>query len=320
LAVDASLELDAARIAWARTAVQFFYMGSADRMAPLLARVEAVGGPAAATPQAAGHIYEALAVRGDEVARIRFGEQAIASFEVAGDERNACTLRIVVGFGLNELGAYRRAVPILGAALASAERLALHNVQAVANAQLGHAWSCSGDLDGAEGALGRALTAFRGQGNLLMEGAALTYLAATALARGDVAGAERHALAAIAAVGEGWMARAAAEAALARVRLAQGAPLEAVAAARAALAALARTGERAPRRGLIRLALAEALHGAGKLDEARAALRDARDRIVARAAELDESLRADFLGAQPDHARTLRWAEEWQVSSASSGS
>jgi tetratricopeptide (TPR) repeat protein len=311
LAVDASLELDAARIAWARTAVQFFYTGSVDRMAPLLARIDAVGGPAAATPQAAGHIYEALAVRGDEVARIRFGEQAIAAFAVAGDERNACTLRIVVGFGLNELGAYRRAVPILGAALASAERLGLHNVQAVANAQLGHAWSCSGDLDGAEGALGRALAAFRVQDNRLMQGAALTYLAATALARGDAAGAERHALAAIAAVGEAWMARAGAEAVLARVRLAQGAPLEAVAAARAAVAALTRTGERAPRKGLIRLALAEALHGAGQLDEARAALRDATDRIVARAAELDEPLRADFLAAQPDHARTLRWAEEW---------
>jgi tetratricopeptide (TPR) repeat protein/predicted Ser/Thr protein kinase len=310
LAVDPGLDLDAARIAWARTAVQLFYVGVIDRMAALIARIEATGGAAAATPQAAGHIYEALAVRGDELARIRFGEQAIAAFEAAGDERNACTQRIVVGFGLNELGSYRRAVAILGAALASAERLGLHNVLAVANLQLGLAWSCSGELDGAEAALGRALAAFEGQGNRLMQAAALTYVAATALARGDLARAERHALAALAAAGEAWMARAGAEAMLARVRLAQGAPLEAVTAARAAVTALARTGERAPRKGLIRLALAEALHGAGQLDEARAALGDARDRIVARAAELDPSLRADFL-AQPEHARTLRWAEEW---------
>jgi hypothetical protein len=98
---------------------------------------------------------------------------------------------------------------------------------------------------------------------------------------------------------------------LARIRLAQGANGEALVAARAASAALAKGGERAVRKGFVRLALAEALHAAGDDDEARAALRDARDRILARAAELDDALRADFVDAQPDHARTLRWAAEW---------
>ena len=311
LAADASLELDAARVAWARTAVQFCYMGMLDHADRLLARIESVGGPAAAPPQAAGHIYEALAVRGDELARIRFGDQAIAAFEAAGDERNACNLRIVVSFGLNELGAYRRSMPLLRTTLASAERLGLHNVQATASMQLGLATYCTGELDAAEELVTRALLACRAQGNRLMEGAALSYLAAIALARGDVATAERHAHAAIAVVGEMWMARASVEATLARVRLAQGATGEALVAARAACAALAKAGERTARKGLVRLVLAEALHAAGQLDEAREALRDASDRILARAAELDEPLRADFLGAQPDHARTLRWAEEW---------
>jgi predicted negative regulator of RcsB-dependent stress response len=311
LAADASFELDAARVAWARTATQFCYMGMLDYADRLLARIESVGGAAAAPPQAAGYIYEALAVRGDELARIRFGDRAIAAFEAAGDERNACNLRIAVSFGLNELGAYRRSMPLLRTTLGSAERFGLHNVQATAGIQLGLAMYCTGDLSGAEELLMRALLACRTQGNRLMEGAALSYLATIALARGDVATAERHLHTTIAVAGETWMLRASVDAMLARVRLAQGAPGEALIDARAACAAMAKAGERTTRKGLVRLVLAEALHAAGKLDEAREALREAQGQIRARAAELDETLRGDFLAAQPDHARTLRWAEEW---------
>jgi hypothetical protein len=310
LAADASLEIDAARIAWARTALQFCYMGMLDHADRLLARIESVGGPAAAPPYAAGYIYEVLGVRGDELARIRFGDQAIAAFEAAGDERNACNVRIVVGFGLNELGAYRRSMLLLRTTLASAERLGLHNVQGTSSMQLGLATYYAGDLDAAEELVTRALLACRAQGNRLMEGAALSYLAAIALARGDVTAAERHVHASIAVLGEMWWARAPVEATLARIRLAQGAPAEALVAARAACAGLAKAGERTTRKGLVRLVLAEALHAAGQLGEAREALRQAKERILARAAELDESLRGDFLEAQPEHARTLQWAEE----------
>jgi ATP/maltotriose-dependent transcriptional regulator MalT len=133
-----------------------------------------------------------------------------------------------------------------------------------------------------------------------------------------VATAERHLQSSIALVGEMWMLRASVDAMLARVRLAQGATAEALVAARSACAALTKAGERTVRKGLVWLVLAEALHADGRLDEAREALRDARDRILARAAELDEPLRADFLGAQPDHARTLKWSEEWLVRERSS--
>jgi ATP/maltotriose-dependent transcriptional regulator MalT len=288
-------------------------MGMIDQTDRLLARIESVGGPAAAPPQTAGYIYEGLAVRGDEVTRIRNGEQAIAAFEAAGDERNACNLRIVVSYGLNELGAYRRSMPLLRTTLASAERLGLHNVQATANLQLGLATYCTGDLDAAQELVTRALLACRAQGNRLMEGVALSYLAGIALARGDLATADRHAHTAIGVVGEHPIVRAFFDATLARVRLAQGAPGEALVAARNACAALAKGGERAARKGLVRLVLAEALLAAGHKDESRNALREARDRLLARAAELDEHMRADFLGAQPDHARTLRWAEELLV-------
>jgi hypothetical protein len=311
LAADASLELDAARVAWARTALQFCYMGMLDHADRLLARIESVGGPAAAPPQVAGYIYEVFAVRGDEMARLRFGDQAIAAFEAAGDERNACNLRIVVSFGLNELGAYRRSMSLLRTTLASAERLGLHNAQATASLQLGVAMYIGGELDAAEELLMRAVRACRVQGNRLMEGGAVSYLAAVALARGDLATAERHVHSAIAVAGEASQLRASVDATLARIRLAQEAKSEALVAARAACVALTKAAERTLRKGFIRLVLAEALHAAGHEDEARAALRDARDRILARVAELDDSLRADFVNAQPEHAQTLRWAEAW---------
>jgi hypothetical protein len=311
LSADAGPEPDAARVAWARTAVQFCYVGMLDHADRLLARIEAAGGPAAAPPQAAGYIYEALAVRGDELTRIRLGDRAIAAFEAAGDERNACNLRIVVSFGLNELGGYRRVIPLLRTTLASAERIGLHNVQATASLQLGAATYYAGDLPAAEELTTRALLEFRAQGNRLMQGAALSYLAAIALAHGDATTAEQHAHASIAAIGEMWMARAAVDATLARVHLARGANGEALVAARAASTALGKAGERTSRKGLVRLVLAEALLAAGQVDEARVALREAAARIRARAVDLDEELRADFLGAQPEHARTLRWAEEW---------
>jgi hypothetical protein len=286
-------------------------MGMLEQADRLLARIASVGGPEAAHPQAAGYIYEALAVRGDEMARLRFGEHAIAAFEGAGDERNACNVRIVVSFALNELGAFRRSMPLLRTTLASAERLGLHNAQATASLQLGIATYCTGDLDAAEELLMRAVHACQAQGNRLMEGGAVSYLAAIALARGDLATAERHALTTIAGIGEAWQLRPSVDATLARIRLAQGARAEALAAARAACAALEKAGERALRKGFVRLVLVEALHAAGEEDEARAALRDAKGRILARAAVLDESLRADFVNAQAEHARTLRWAEEW---------
>jgi len=202
-------------------------------------------------------------------------------------------------------------VPMLRSALTSAERLGLHNAQATSSLQLGTALFCLAELDEAQVLVTRSIAALEGQGNRLMNGAAHLYLAMILLARGDVIEAERHALAAIGDLGEVWMARAAAEATLARVRIARGATGDALDAARAGMVALTKGGERTSRKGLVRLVLAEALHAAGNLDEAAAVLRDARARILARANELDEHLRGDFLGVQPEHVRTLRWAEEW---------
>jgi predicted Ser/Thr protein kinase len=319
LAVDASVEVDAAKIAWARAAVQLANAGLYDRADALLARIDAAGGAAGATPIAAGHIHEAVAVRGDDLSRIREGARAAAAFEAAGDARNACHMSLFFGFGMNELGGYRAWLPKLRRALASAERLGLVNVAAVANGQLAHALWGIGELGEAEEAAKRAIGSFGAQKNGVMEGTALAYLAAVLLARGEIEAAERNARAALALhAGRAPWQRAASAAILARAQVARGAADDALQSARAASEAMTEGGERTLRKGLVRLALAEALHAAGHEDEARAALADARDRLLARAAQIDEELRADFLTAQPEHARTRSWAAEWLDASVSS--
>jgi hypothetical protein len=311
VAADATLELDAARIAWARTALQFSNLMLYGRADAMLARVEAAGGAAAATDLAAGYIYSAMAYRGEEVSRVRYGEAAVRSFEAAGDERNACLESLTVGHGMLEIGGFRRWLPRLRTALATAERLGLAHAAAVATMQLGCVLRGLGELAEGEKAATRALAAFRAQGNRVLSAATLHYLALIELDRGDPGAAERSSRDALGLCGAIWWLQAPIEATLGNALLGLGKADLALVAARSAADALEKGGERTGLKGLVRLVLALALHAAGRDEEARAALAEARERLLARAANLDEDLRADFLTALPENARTLRLADEW---------
>jgi hypothetical protein len=70
----------------------------------------------------------------------------------------------------------------------------------------------------------------------------------------------------------------------------------------------------------VRLAYAEALHAMGREDAARAAIGDARTRLLARAAKISEAVwRESFLTYVPDNARTLALADDWLVPTAVDG-
>lgn len=64
---------------------------------------------------------------------------------------------------------------------------------------------------------------------------------------------------------------------------------------------------------VLRLARAEALHALGRIDEARAAIGEARERVLRIAATLDgrAELREAFVAAMTANARTIRLAGEW---------
>jgi tetratricopeptide (TPR) repeat protein len=101
---------------------------------------------------------------------------------------------------------------------------------------------------------------------------------------------------------------------LAAVRLAQGRVIEAREAAEEAVARCTAMGGgcgmfRGP---AIRLARAELLHATGELDAARAAIAEARARLLAVADKIiDPDRRAGFLEGVPENARTLALARVW---------
>jgi hypothetical protein len=102
-------------------------------------------------------------------------------------------------------------------------------------------------------------------------------------------------------------------ASLARVRLAQGRAADALAVAESAFARAEAMGGYAMFRGaFLRLTRAEVLHATGALAPARAAIADARARLLAIADQIrDPAYRASFLDHVPEHARTLALARAW---------
>jgi eukaryotic-like serine/threonine-protein kinase len=104
--------------------------------------------------------------------------------------------------------------------------------------------------------------------------------------------------------------------ALALVALQQGRPSEALAHAERALDRV-RTGPSIPR-GPLSLIRAEALHALNRVDEARVAIRAARDEVLRIAAGIaDASLRESYLTRLVCNARTLELAETWLANEAS---
>jgi hypothetical protein len=100
---------------------------------------------------------------------------------------------------------------------------------------------------------------------------------------------------------------------LAGLRLAQGRAADALAAAEQAMARYAAMGACGVfRAAFVRLAHAEALHATGAHDAARAAIAQARARVLAIAGRIsDPDYRAGFLAHVPENARTLALAATW---------
>jgi tetratricopeptide (TPR) repeat protein len=100
---------------------------------------------------------------------------------------------------------------------------------------------------------------------------------------------------------------------LAALRLAQGRAAEALAAAEQAMARYAAMGACGMfRAAFVRLAHAEALDATGAHDAARAAIAQARARVLAIAGRIsDPDYRASFLAQVPENARTLDLAATW---------
>ncbi|APR76696.1 Adenylate cyclase [Minicystis rosea] len=301
----------AAVSAVARLAGSLLHDGQHALAEALIAEIDRVASPLAERDfTVAARVYALHASRalcyGDPAASLRYTELSIPSYAYTGDRRNACLGRVNAAHALLQLGDDGKAERALRSALADAERMGLANVSALGRQNLAAALLRQGVLDEARAAATAAITAFAAQSNRRQEGRSRAYLAEILAAGGDLEGAEREARAAVVCVGSIPPLSAFALGVLSRVLLARKDPRAALDHARegSALAeALAGMEEGEAR---LRLALAESLSAIGDRAGAARAIQAAHDRLLARAARIDDAgRRTSFLRRVPENARTL---------------
>jgi hypothetical protein len=258
------------------------------------------------------HVYPELYGGSDVWAALRHAEAARAAFVEIADVRNAMSAQCFAAHARGRLGDFDRAERELRAVPSDG----LNLVSATRDTHLMHLLIDRRRFDEARAHIDARILSARARGGpaaALVEAGARWVLGEIALRTGDAAAAEREILAAL----DGGLRTLildlpAALAVLAAARLALGRPGEALASAREAMEALARTGTSGFREGAIHLVHAEALAAAGDRQAARAAVAEARDRLLALAQRVeDPALRRSYLEQIPEHARTLDLARAW---------
>jgi tetratricopeptide (TPR) repeat protein len=306
--------LDAHVIALARAATQLLFAGRFEDADALLARLEQLAEGLLDRPAVAGRVHEVRAwsrlFAGDPSAYLRLSEDAAGAFAAAGDARNAAIARLNVAYGSMQIGAFEQAEAVLREIIAVDTRLGISAVTAEHN--LGMVLGYLGKLDEARRVEAAAVAAFASLGNLRMEAGSRMYLARilALLGRGEEAVAEaRQALSLTPGTSP---LRPHALGMLAGAELVRGRAAEALQAAREAMESLRAVGNTDEAEAFIHLVHAEALHATGATGAARAAVGEARARLLARAQKIaDPAAREGFLRRVPENARTLTLAEAW---------
>jgi serine/threonine protein kinase/tetratricopeptide (TPR) repeat protein len=308
----------------ARVAVRLFLLGKGDLARPLLLDAEAsVGALPVGDAIAMGRVFAAEAIRalfdGDSVGYLEKAKAAVASFEAAGNLRDACVQRVNVGGALSELGAYAEAEAVLRETATMVERLrmpshlaATGHTLCIALAQQGR--NDPGKLAEALAVAERALAVLAGQADARMEAGTRVYRAMVLglLGQKDESLAEARRAIDVAPPGSSFLPFA--HAVLADALLKLGETERAVETARGAMEMLLALPGTEGGESTVRLVLAEALAASGDRTGAVAAIREARDRLLARADELrDPAWRESLLTKVPEHARTLELAEAWDA-------
>jgi hypothetical protein len=186
-------------------------------------------------------------------------------------------------------------------------------IVALADQNLGMAVGLGGRLADGEAIERRALAFFSTTGDIWMTTACRTYLAWLLAARGHHDDALAEARRAVDDSASQRLSVGAALAMLAHVELAAGNAGAALDAATRGMAILDATGVLDDWEALLRLVYAQALDATGRTEDARAAMRAARDRLAVRAADLRSDMRGNFLDRVPENARTIALATAWGV-------
>jgi tetratricopeptide (TPR) repeat protein len=304
-------------IALARAAVVLLFAGSYDLAAPLLDRMEALAAAVVAPdPQMRARAGQARGVRavyaGDLGAAADLHRAVVAACDEAGDARLGCAQRANLGDILRQLGLHAEAERVLRLCLADAERMGLHGLAGAVQQNLGLVLAAVGLLADAAALEQASMDRCRAGDQPRSEAIARAYLAWVLGKAGELDAAEAHAAAAAEALAVAPPLRAHALAIGAGIALARGRTDEALARAREAMGVLESLGGLEEGEALVRLVHAEALHASGDLPGACRAVLAARAQVLTRAAKLvDPLVRASFLGAVAENARTLALAAAW---------
>jgi len=269
-------------------------------------------------PQVRGYLdlartFEVSYREADAWTALEHVRRAVASFEETDCRDRILMARILAGFYLACLGAYEEAEQILRGLRSGILHVLEFGVRQVS------AWIFlnRGALDEADEELRALIEIARGLRSDYYEGTYRRCRADALQRRGALEEAEREALAAIELLTMAPLDRAAALATLAAIQLAQGRAPEALRTAREAMAPQRSLGTLSLYDAIIRLAHAEALAATGDHAAAREALREARGRLLARAAKIsDPRVRQSFLERVPENARTLALAQQLEIKPA----
>jgi hypothetical protein len=239
--------------------------------------------------------------------------QAVAEFTRAGDVREVAMQQIQLAVARMEAGELVGAQQLVAESVASMDGLGIQGITAIGRGLLGHLTALAGDVDLGREITERSLSQHLAHGDRRNEAGTLLYLALIELLAEAPAAAVDVALrAARCAERRRPSLHAYALAVIGDATRRAGNASEAVSHTQRAidLCAVQPTESGS---AFIALAHAEALHAAGRTEEARAVVIDARTRLEAQAGQLEDGAKqAAFLRRVSVHARTLALAGEWR--------
>lgn len=292
-------------------------VGLYDVAGELLAPIEADEAFIAKEPSARAFLLSTHVARaswaGDIERAATLAQEAVAGFEILGDARSATRQRLSAGWALFELGAYAVSESMLGEAREAAERLGLFTVVNDTKLRLGHLYARTNRPIEAVALTEEVIASYSAQRDLVGEGRARAYLAAVHYFANHHDRAEEEERRALPLLEHSVPYRAGLLGFLALTLLHRGADPDAVhEAAAEAMRLLEQVGGVTEGEALIRVAYAEALHARGDVEGTEKAIRAARERLLARAANIkNPEYKRMFLGVVRENVRTLARAGEW---------
>jgi eukaryotic-like serine/threonine-protein kinase len=301
-----------------RGAFQLVFAGRFDRADEVLAEIASLAERARdrldpLTYAQVNHVQGVRAAHvGDVATFLHHLLAAVDGFERAGDTRNLSLERTTVAWCWAELGELERAETECRASLDNCRTLRAQQATTYAHVNLGYILTYRpGKLAEAHEHLRRAIDECRAVGNPRLEGWARAHLTAVHDLEGDRLASLAEAQLATELLNVSPGLKAWALATWSRALLANRRVDEAVEQARAAMTILDSLGGLLQGESLPPLALARALHASGDLEAARAAIADARTRLLRRADRLgNQDWRRSFL-ALPDNVQTLELHAAW---------